>query len=128
MGNYPSGGQWSSMARAQRLSESSRGSSPHCSRPARPGVPVPPRRRGAIVHVWGSARHAAVLDTRLNGNGIVDAGLVVRQPEGFVARRVIARSFRSYGVLVDPNRDDYRARAPYVLTDLNVSRVTRRVP
>jgi hypothetical protein len=83
---------------------------------------------GAIVHVWGSARHAAVLDTRLNGNGIVDAGLVVRQPEGFVARRVIATSFRSYGVLVDPNRDDYRARAPYVLTDLNVSRVTRRVP
>jgi hypothetical protein len=84
--------------------------------------------QGAIVHVWGSARHAAVLDTRLDGNGIVDAGLVVRQPEGFVARRIVARSFRSYGVLVDPNRDDYRARAPYVLTDLNVSRVTRRVP
>jgi hypothetical protein len=83
---------------------------------------------GAIVHVWGSARHAAVLDTWLDGNGVVDAGLVVRQPEGFVARRVVATSFRSYGVLVDPNRDDYRARAPYVLTDLNVSRVTRRVP
>ena len=84
--------------------------------------------QGAIVHVWGSAKHAAVLDTWLEGNGIVDAGLVVRQPEGFVARRVVASSFRSYGVLVDPNRDDYRARAPYVLTDLNVSRVTRRVP
>jgi len=83
--------------------------------------------QGAIVHVWGSARHAAVLDTWLDGNGVVDAGLVVRQPEGFVARRIVASSFRSYGVLVDPNRDDYLARAPYVLTDLNVSRVTRRV-
>ena len=84
--------------------------------------------QGAIVHVWGSASHAAVLDTWLDGNGAVDAGLVVRQPEGFVARRIVASSFRSYGVLVDPNRDDYRARAPYVLTDLNVSRVSRRVP
>jgi len=83
---------------------------------------------GAIVHVWGSAKHAAVLDTWLDGHGSVDAGLVVRQPEGFVARRVVATSFRGYGVLVDPNRDDYRARAPYVLTDLDVSRVTRRVP
>jgi hypothetical protein len=84
--------------------------------------------QGAIVHVWGSAKHAAVLDTWLDGHGIVDAGLVVRQPEGFVARRVVARSFRSYGILVDPNRNDYRARAPYVLTDLRVSRVARRVP
>src|SRR5436189_61897 len=70
---------------------------------------------GAIVHVWGSATHAAVLDTWLNGHGVVDAGLVVRQPEGFVARRLVASSFRSYGVLVDPNQEDYRARAPYVL-------------
>jgi hypothetical protein len=84
--------------------------------------------QGAIVHVWGSASHAAVLDTWLDGHGRVDAGLVVRQPEGFVARRVVATSFRSYGVLVDPNREDYRARVPYVLTDLNVSRVTRPVP
>jgi len=83
---------------------------------------------GAIVHVWGSATHAAVLDTWLNGHGVVDAGLVVRQPEGFVARRLVASSFRSYGVLVDPNQEDYRARAPYVLTDLVVSRVARPVP
>lgn len=83
---------------------------------------------GAIVHVWGSARDATVLDTWLDGHGVVDAGLIVRQPEGFVARRVVATSFRSYGVLVDPNREDYQARVPYVLSDLNVSRVTRPVP
>jgi hypothetical protein len=83
---------------------------------------------GAIVHVWGSAAHASVLDTSLEGSGTVDAGLVVRQPEGFVARRVVARSFRSYGILVDPNQEHYRARAPYVLTDLAVTRVARPVP
>jgi hypothetical protein len=47
---------------------------------------------GGIVHVWGSARRAHVLDTTLSGHGHVDAGLVVRQPEGFVARRVVAAS------------------------------------
>ena len=83
---------------------------------------------GAIVHVWGSATHAAVLDAWLDGNGVVDAGLVVRQPIGFVAQRVVATSFRSYGVLVDPNQDRYRAREPYVLTDLALSRVARPVP
>jgi hypothetical protein len=83
---------------------------------------------GAIVHVWGSARNARVLDTWLDGNGVVDSGLTVRQPEGFVARRIVARSFRSYGVLVDPNESDYRARSPYSLSDLDVSQVARPVP
>jgi hypothetical protein len=83
---------------------------------------------GAIIHVWGSARNAHVLDTWLDGNGIVAAGVVVKQPEGFVARRLAARAFRSYGVLVDPNDYDYRARLPYVLEDLNVSNVVRPVP
>jgi hypothetical protein len=83
---------------------------------------------GAIVHVWGSARNARVLDTWLNGNGVVDSGLTVRQPEGFVARRIVASGFRSYGVLVDPNESDYRARSPYSLSDLAVSHVARPVP
>jgi hypothetical protein len=83
---------------------------------------------GAIVHVWGSATHAQVLDSSFDGHGVVDAGLVVRQPEGFVARRLTLTSFRSYGVLVDPNRDGYRASAPYVLSDLAISNVQRRVP
>ena len=84
--------------------------------------------QGSIVHVWGSATHAAVRDTWLDGNGVVDAGLIVRQPEGFVAQRVVARAFRGYGVLVDPNQDRYRAHAPYVLEDLAISQVMRPVP
>jgi hypothetical protein len=80
---------------------------------------------GAIVHVWGSASHASVLDTRLYGHGRVDTGLLVRQPLGFVARRIVAEGFRSYGVLVDPNDLNYRTRAPFSLSDLSISRVRR---
>lgn len=83
---------------------------------------------GAIIHVWGSAAHAAVLDTWLEGHGVLDAGLLVRQPEGFVGRRIVARGFRSYGVAVDPNDAHYQARSPFLLQDLTLSRVVRSVP
>jgi hypothetical protein len=82
---------------------------------------------GAIVHVWGSASHASVLDTRLYGNGRVDTGLLVRQARGFLGRRIVARGFRSYGVVVDPNQVDYRTRAPFSLSDLTISQVRRPV-
>jgi hypothetical protein len=80
---------------------------------------------GAIVHVWGSASHASVLDTRFYGHGRVNTGLLVRQPLGFVARRIVAEGFRSYGVLVDPNNLHYRTSAPFALSDLIISRVRR---
>jgi hypothetical protein len=83
---------------------------------------------GAILHVWGSAAHAAVLDTWLDGHGVIGAGLVVRQPEGFVGRRIVATGFRNYGVAVDPNDVHYRARSPFRLRDVDVSRVARAVP
>src|SRR3954469_17969641 len=83
---------------------------------------------GAIVHVWGSASHASVLDTWLNGHGTVGAGLVVRQPNGFTARRIVATRFQSYGVVVDPNDRNYQAQARFWLRDLRISRVSRPVP
>jgi len=83
--------------------------------------------QGSIVHVWGSASHASVLDTRLYGHGRVDAGLLVRQPRAFVARRIVAEGFRSYGVAVDPNQLGYRTNAPFALSDLTISRVRRPV-
>jgi hypothetical protein len=82
---------------------------------------------GSIVHVWGSAAQAAVLDTRLDGHGKVDSGLLVRQPEGFVGRRIVAAGFRGYGVVVDPNQFGYRAHRPFVLRDLTISGVQRPV-
>ena len=82
---------------------------------------------GSIVHVWGSAAHASVLDTRLEGHGRVDSGLLVRQPEGFVGKRIVATGFRGYGVVVDPNQQNYRARHPFALRDLTISAVRRPV-
>ncbi len=83
---------------------------------------------GDVVHVWGSASGARVLDIRIDGHGVVDAGLVVHQPAGFVARRVVARRFLSYGIVVDPNDFNYTATTPYSLGDLTIARVSRKVP
>jgi hypothetical protein len=82
---------------------------------------------GSILHIWGSASHASVLDTRLYGHGRIDSGLLVRQPRGFVARRIVAKGFRSYGVVVDPNDVGFRTTAPFSLSDLTISRVRRPV-
>jgi hypothetical protein len=82
---------------------------------------------GDVVHVWGSASRAHVLDTTIVGHGRIDSGLAVRQAEGFVARRVVVRGFRSYGVMVDPNKPGYVARRPYLLEDVAVTRVARPV-
>ena len=84
--------------------------------------------QGAEVLVWGSATGASVLDTRLDGHGVVGAGLVVLQPNGFVARRIVARRFLSYGVEVDPNEYSFTARSPYSLRNLTISQVSRQVP
>ena len=84
--------------------------------------------QGAEVLVWGSATGASVLDTRFDGNGVVGAGLVVRQPNGFVARRIVATRFLSYGVEVDPNDDGFTTNSPYSLRDLTISQVSRQVP
>jgi len=83
---------------------------------------------GAIVHVWGSAAHAVVLDTRLDGHGAVATGLLVRQPKGFVGRRIAVTSVQSYGVVLDPNDMAYRTRSPFSLRDVSISRVARPVP
>jgi hypothetical protein len=78
-----------------------------------------------VIHVWGTGSRARILDTTVAGHGRIDAGIFVRQVEGFVAKRVVVRGFRSYGVLVDPNTSGYRARGPYLLEDVAVSRVAR---
>ena len=78
-----------------------------------------------VIHVWGSASKARILDTTITGHGRIDAGIFVRQVEGFVAKRVVVRGFRSFGVLVDPNNSGYRASRPYLLEDVAVSRVAR---
>lgn len=83
---------------------------------------------GDAVHVWGSATDSAVLDTSIDGHGVLDAGVVVHQPNGFIARRVVARDFLNYGVVVDPNNVGFRTKRRYSLSDLTISHVSRRPP
>jgi hypothetical protein len=84
---------------------------------------------GAVISVWGTATRARVLDVRLRGNRVVRSGLVVREPVGFSAARLVVRGFTDYGVLVDAN-DPTRTklRRPFRLADLDVAGVTRPVP
>ena len=58
---------------------------------------------GAIIGVWGTGRNSSVLDTTLKGHRAVSAAIVVRQPDGLIVRRVVAREFTQYGVVVDAN-------------------------
>jgi hypothetical protein len=70
-----------------------------------------------------------VLDVTLRGNRVVRSGLVVREPEGFSAARLVLREFTDYGVVIDAN-DPARTRLeqPFHLADVDVAGVTRRIP
>jgi hypothetical protein len=84
---------------------------------------------GAAISVWGTAARARVLDVTLRGNGVVRSGLVVREPEGFSAARLVVRGFTDYGVLVDAN-DPARTKLerPFRLADVDVADVARPFP
>ena len=85
--------------------------------------------QGAEILVWGTARDAAVRDVELRGKGVIRAGLVVRQPEGFRGERLVAHDFTDYGVVVDANDGALtRLQRPFHLADVRVARVARQVP
>ncbi len=82
---------------------------------------------GVVLFVDGAG--ARVLDVRLRGHGAIRSGLVVREPEGFRAARVVVRDFTDYGVLVDANdRSRTSLAQPFHLRDLDVSDIRRPVP
>jgi hypothetical protein len=88
------------------------------------------RRRAfdtAAITVWGGSRDARILDIVVRGHGVVGSGIRIRQPVGAVVQRVVARGFRSYGVLVDAN-DPRRGvlGRPFRLEDVDVSDVSHR--
>jgi hypothetical protein len=85
--------------------------------------------QGAELLVWGTARHAAVLDVEFRGNHLIRAGLVVRQPEGFRGARLVTRDFTDYGIVVDANDPTLsKLRMPFQLADVSVTEVGRPVP
>jgi hypothetical protein len=79
---------------------------------------------GSIVHIWGTGAGSQVLDTTFDGHGVIPSGLLARQVEGVVIRRVVARNFRNSGVTVDPNAAGYNPAAPPLLEDIDSANVT----
>jgi hypothetical protein len=82
---------------------------------------------GVGVAVRGTG--AKVLDVALYGHRVVRSGVVVRQPEGFRAERLVVRDFTDYGVLVDMNdRSRTTLARPFTLRDLDIAGIRRAVP
>ncbi len=82
---------------------------------------------GVAIAVRGNA--GGVFDVVLRGHGTIRSGLVVRQPEGFRAARLVVRGFTDYGVLVDANdRSRTTLSQPFSLRDLDVAGIKRAEP
>jgi len=83
----------------------------------------------ALISTWGPGGVGArILDSTFYGHRAIEAGIVMRQPEGAVVQRVLVRDFLSYGVLLDANvRGMVVAQRP-LLEDLDVANVSRAVP
>ena len=84
--------------------------------------------QGSIVHVWGTGAGTQVLDTTFEGNHAISSGLMARQVDGLVVRRVVARDFLDWGVIVDPNQSGYTPAAPPVLEDVDSESVSWPTP
>jgi hypothetical protein len=84
--------------------------------------------QGSVVHVWGTGVGSQILDTTFNGHGVVPSGILARQVDGLVVRRVVARNFRNGGVIVDPNQPSYTPPTPPLLEDLDSANVSWPTP
>ena len=78
----------------------------------------------SIIHVWGTGRFTRILDVTLEGHSVVGAGIVAREVEGVWIRRVVARHFRNWGVLVDENRVAAVISNPPLVTDIDAAYVS----
>jgi hypothetical protein len=83
---------------------------------------------GSIVHVWGTGAGTQVLDTTFEGHHLISSGLMARLVEGLVVRRVVARDFRDWGVIVDPNQASYTPTTPPLLEDVDSANVSWATP
>jgi hypothetical protein len=79
---------------------------------------------GDIVHVWGKAKGTRLLDLRFDGHKTLRSGIMVRQVEGAVVQRVVARNFRNWGVIVDANIRDLEVANPPLVEDVVATDVT----
>ena len=84
--------------------------------------------RGAIVYVRGTGPANQLLDLSLDGHGVIPSGIFVRQAEGLLVQRIVARNFLDWGVLVDPNDASLRPASPPTIEDVTSANVSRDVP
>jgi hypothetical protein len=84
--------------------------------------------RNAIVYVRGTGGNDQLLDLTLDGHGAVASGIFVRQAEGLVIDRIVARNFLDWGVLVDPNDVSLRLASPPTIEDVDSANVSQQVP
>ena len=84
--------------------------------------------QGSIIHVWGTGVNSKIFDVTLEGNMTVNAGIIARQVEGLVVKRVVAMHFRSWGVNVDKNVLDAEIANPPLVEDVRAGYVTWPVP
>lgn len=83
----------------------------------------------AIVDLWGAAGvNNTVLDTTFDGHNVVGYAIRDTTPEGFTARRIVARNFASNGISVDSYPEAVTFVHPPVLSDIDVANVSRPVP
>jgi hypothetical protein len=83
---------------------------------------------GAIVNVHGDGRDNSLLDLTLDGHRKLSAGIFVRQADGLLVRRVVARRFRDYGVFADANEQSLRLARRALVEDVDSRDVSRPVP
>jgi hypothetical protein len=83
---------------------------------------------GDVVHVWGTGKGSRLLDLTLGGHKAVSAGIKVREPDGVVIQRVVARNFVDWGVNVDANVLGRTVERPPLVEDVVATDVTRAVP
>lgn len=83
----------------------------------------------AIVDLWGAAGvDNTVLDSTFDGHGAIGYAIRDTTPEGFTARRIVARNFTNNGISVDSYPDPITFVHAPVLTDIDVANVSRPVP
>jgi hypothetical protein len=83
---------------------------------------------GDIIHVWGTGKGSRLLDLTLDGHKTVSAGIRVREPDGVVIQRVVARNFIDWGLNVDANVLDRTVERPPLIEDVVATDVTRVIP
>lgn len=80
--------------------------------------------QSSIIHVWGTGKNTRIVDVTLDGHGVVGAGIKAREVEGLIVRRVVARHFRDWGVIVDENVPDPQISRPPLITDIDAAYVS----